>query len=105
MLRKCKITVLKKTFNEELAREYGAEGIAPCDFVREGQEYITDFQRPEGFCEEAWNAMHQYVFAIAHGGADKLFFDDTWIRKPGMAVCSCNDGLRPVIFKIEAMEE
>lgn len=25
--------------------------------------------------------------------------------KPGVAICSCNDGLRPVIFKIEATNE
>ena len=28
-----------------------------------------------------------------------------WIRKPGVAICSCNDGLRPVIFKLEATEQ
>lgn len=28
-----------------------------------------------------------------------------WIRKPGVAICSCNDGLRPVIFKLEATDE
>ena len=29
-----------------------------------------------------------------------------WIRKPGVAICSCNDGgLRPVIFKLEATGE
>ena len=27
-----------------------------------------------------------------------------WIRTPGVAICSCNDGLRPVIFKMEATD-
>ncbi|MDR1686880.1 MAG: hypothetical protein LBR82_10700 [Desulfovibrio sp.] len=27
------------------------------------------------------------------------------MRKPGIAICSCNDGLRPVIFKIEKTGE
>ena len=31
--------------------------------------------------------------------------DGDWIRKPGVAICSCNDGLRPVIFKLEATGE
>ena len=54
---------------------------------------------------EAWKAIYQYVFTLAHGGAIKeLFYYGDWIRKPGVAICSCNDGLRPVIFKIEAEE-
>ncbi len=34
-----------------------------------------------------------------------VFYYGGWIREPGVAICSCNDGLRPVIFKLEAMEE
>ena len=34
-----------------------------------------------------------------------LFYYGDWIRKPGVAICSCNDGLRPVIFKLEATDE
>ena len=54
-MKKVKITVLKTTFDAELARE--------------------------------------------------LFYFGDWIRKPGVAICSCNDGLRPVIFKLEATDE
>ena len=43
--------------------------------------------------------MYQYVFAISHG-AEKFYYED-WIEKEGVAICSCNDGIRPVIFKIE----
>ena len=28
-----------------------------------------------------------------------------WIKKPGVAIVSCNDGLRPVIMKLEATNE
>ena len=28
-----------------------------------------------------------------------------WIRKPNVAIVSCNDGLRPVIMKLEATDE
>ena len=28
-----------------------------------------------------------------------------WIKKPGVAIVSCNDGLRPVIMKLEATDE
>ena len=45
------------------------------------------------------------MFALTHGACDWLFYDGDWIRKPGVAICSCNDGLRPVIFKLEATDE
>ena len=96
---KCKITVLKTLFMEDLAEEYGAKGIGKCSRHTEGQVYYTDYAIPEGFCGEAWKAMFQYVFALAHGS--EVFYNGRWMDKPGVAVCSCNDGIRPVIFKIE----
>ena len=69
-MKKVKITVLKTTLDEELAREYGADGLGPCPMLRAGQVFYGD-----------------------------------WIGRPGVAICSCNDGLRPVIFKLEATEE
>ena len=35
-MKKVKITVLKTTLDEELAAEYGAEGLGPCPMLREG---------------------------------------------------------------------
>ena len=32
-MKKVKITVLKTTFDEELAREYGAEGLGACPML------------------------------------------------------------------------
>ena len=34
----------------------------------------------------------------------ELFYYGDWIRQPGVAICSCNDGLRPVIMKLEATD-
>ena len=102
---KVKITVLRKTFIKDLAEEYGAEGLGPCPMLREGQVFYADYAKPEGLCDEAWKAIYQYVFALAHGAGKELFYYGDWIRKPGVAVCSCNDGLRPVIFKLEATDE
>ena len=104
-MTKCKITVLKRNFDEELAKEYGAEGLGRCPMLREGQVFYADYAKPEGLCDEAWKAIYQYVFALAHGADKDLFYYGDWIRVPGVAICSCNDGLRPVIFKLEATEE
>ena len=96
-MKKVKITVLKTTLDKELAAEYGAEGLKACPMLKEGQVFYADY--------EAWKAIYQYVFALAHGAGDGLFYYGDWIRKPGVAICSCNDGLRPVIFKLEATDE
>ena len=98
-MKRVKITVLKTTLDRELAAEYGVEGL------KAGQVFYADYAKPEGMCDEAWKAIYQYVFALAHGAGTDLFYYGDWIRKPGVAICSCNDGLRPVIFKLEATDE
>ena len=104
-MHQVKITVLRKTLQEDLAREYGVQGLGPCPMLREGQVFYADYAKPDGLCDEAWKAIYQYVFALAHGAGEGLFYFGDWIRKPGVAICSCNDGLRPVIFKLEATDE
>ena len=104
-MKTVKITVIKKTLDEELAREYDAEGLTACPMLTTGQVFYADYAKPEGFCDEAWKAIYQYVFALAHGAGNDVFYYGDWIRKPGIAICSCNDGLRTVIFKLEATDE
>ena len=104
-MKKVKITILKTTLNKELAEEYGAVGLTSCPMMKEGQVFYADYAKPYGFCDEAWKAIYQYVFALAHGAGNGTFYYGDWIRKPGVAICSCNDGLRPVIIKLEATEE
>ena len=104
-MKKVRITVLKTTLDEELARQYGVPGLKACPMLRAGQVFYADYAKPEGLCDEAWKAIYQYAFALAHGAGDGLFYFGDWIRQPGVAICSCNDGLRPVIFKLEATDE
>lgn len=104
-MKKVKIIVLRKMFNEDLVREYGADNLTACPMLREGQVFYADYAKPEGLCDEAWKAIYQYVFALAHGAGNETFYYGDWIRKPGVAICSCNDGLRPVIFKLETTDE
>lgn len=104
-MKKVRITVLKTTLDEELARQYGVLGLTACPMLRAGQVFYADYAKPEGLCDEAWKAIYQYVFALAHGAGEGLFYFGDWIREKGVAICSCNDGLRPVIFKLEATDE
>lgn len=104
-MKKCKITILKTTLDQELAEKYGVPGLEACPMMKEGQVFYADYAKPEGFCDEAWKAVYQYVFALAHNNGKEVFYFGDWVREPGVAICSCNDGLRPVIFKIEATDE
>ena len=104
-MKKCRITILKTTLDKELAEEYGVPGLKACPLMQEGQVFWADYAKPEGFCDEAWKAIYQYVFALAHGAGGRLFYYGDWIDKEGVAICSCNDGLRPVIMKIERTDE
>lgn len=104
-MKKVKITVLKTTLDATLAAEYGVEGLTACPMLKAGAVFYADYAKPDGLCDEAWKAMYQYVFALSHGADAGLFYYGDWIRTPGVAICSCNDGLRPVIFKLETTEE
>ena len=102
-MKKVRITILKTTFQQELAEEYGIDGLTVCPLMEEGQVFYADYAKPDGFCDEEWKAIYQYVFALAHG-ADEIWYFGDWIKKPGVAIVSCNDGLRPVIMKLEATD-
>jgi len=73
---------------------------AKCDRVNIGDEYISkSLNMPEGFCSWAWADIQRDV---AHLAMDGNF---PWIKKEGNMVSCCTDGLRPVVFKLERMEE
>ena len=88
--------------------EYGVPGLGPCPLMKEGQIFYADHAKPEGFCDEAWKAIYQYVFVLAHGAnMDNSWYYGDWINEEhkDVAICSCNDGLRLVIIKVERTDE
>mgnify|MGYP001451750124 CR=1 FL=1 len=102
---KCKITVLKRTLNEDIAKEFVDMSIGPCESFKEGQEFILDFaQKPEGFCDWAWNDIYKTYVTIARGGnfSEDMFKD--WMKDNKSMITCCTDGVRPVIFKVERLE-
>ena len=103
-MKRVKITVLKTTWTGIWRRNTAprADGLSHAA-GRAG--LLRRLRQAGGFCDEAWKAVYQYAFALAHGAGEGLFYYGDWIRKPGVAICSCNDGLRPVIFKLEATDE
>lgn len=102
-MKKVRITVLETMTNERLMAEYGAPGIGPCPFHRKGEVFLSEGGgKPEGLCAEAWDAFGKYVFALASGGEG---FWPEWIARRNLSVNCCNDGLRPVVFRCETVEE
>lgn len=101
MLR-CRITVMKQTVHMDLMEKF-ENPIEHACFMNVGDVFISEgAQRPEGFCESAWESMLPFVMTLAHGGKDIY---DGWMKDPRSAMISCNDGFRPVSFYIEALEE
>ena len=98
-LGKCRITVLKRMFNQALVDAYleVEDGYGACDRFEDGQEFVLDnpYFKPEGFCSWAWADIRHDIMLIATGG------DPPWIKQPHTIISGCTDWFRPIIFKIE----
>ncbi len=107
MKHKCRITVLRREFFPDLAAEYLADpDVGPCSLFHDGQEFIVDqrgFDRMlhGQFCSEAWDCISRYVYAALQGGSIMR----GWTNDEKMMITCCNDGTRPVIFKLERIDE
>lgn len=102
-MKKVKITVLETTFNKQLAEKYAHDGLKPCSYNVAGQVFYSNgWQKPKDLCDNAWKSMQEYVMTLSHGGED---FYDGWLKDKNAAIIACNDGIRPVIFKVEALDE
>jgi uncharacterized repeat protein (TIGR04076 family) len=53
------------------------------------------------FCAEAWDSISRYVYAALQGG----LIMKGWTNYEKMMIAACSDGVRPVIFKIERIDE
>lgn len=103
MQHKCKITVLRRELFQDLADQYLADpNSGKCPNFQDGQEFIVDndgFFRMlhGGFCAEAWDCISRYVYSALQGGSIMR----GWTNDEKVMIACCNDGTRPVIFKLE----
>jgi uncharacterized repeat protein (TIGR04076 family) len=100
----CRITVIKRTLNAEIAQEYCQKTITACDAFKEGQVFTCGIAKPEGFCDWAWINIQPFVAVLLSGGnfSTKLF--PGWMKRDDTMIACCADGVRPVVFKLERME-
>lgn len=105
-MAKCRITVLKRTLNTDLAQEYCGMEITKCPYFEEGQQFIGSlFEKPQNFCEWAWNDINKVVSTLDRGGNFSTGVFDNWMKADNMMIVCCTDGIRPVSFKVERIEE
>ena len=100
----CKITVLRRMFNSDLAEAYRRPDIrkGPCLFFAEGQEFVVGQlgERPADFCDWAWNDIHKVLMCLMTNGDF-----GPWMKDGNMMVACCTDGIKPVVFKLERLDE
>jgi uncharacterized repeat protein (TIGR04076 family) len=102
-----RITVSKRAEYPDLIDEYVPKtpeqaGYGACGLFRDGQTVIVGERpdKPADFqCHGAWADIRRDVAIVLFGG------DAPWINRPGTMITSCTDGLRPVTFLIERIEE
>ena len=101
-MKKVRITVKKIACYEDLIKAYENPIEHACE-MKLGQTFLANgWQKPDGFCDSAWDSISPFVLALSHGAGN---FYDGWMKNPKSAMISCNDGFRPVSFLLEATDE
>lgn len=110
MQHKCKVTVIDKKCFADYQEQYLADPKSgPCLFYNVGDEFIferygaedTFWREGNGTqCAEAWDCISRYIYTALQGGSIMR----NWTNDERMMIACCNDGTRPVIFKIERMD-
>ena len=109
MKRRIKITVLKREFYQELADAFLVHPqVGKCGKFQDGQVFFVEegqydtFTHDGCFCQSAWDTIKDTVYSGLMGGN---LYREGWSRDPGKLVLCCRDGIRPVVFLLEKMEE
>lgn len=110
MQYKCKVTVIdKKCFTDYQEKYLAAPDAGACPFYEVGDEFIFERYGDEDTfwlagngtqCGEAWDCISRYIYTALQGGSIMR----GWTNDERMMIACCNDGTRPVIFKIERLD-
>lgn len=128
MRHQCKVTVLKTKCFKDLQEKYLADPKSgPCPCYHAGDTYLFE-RTPDNdsfwrmglntlvkgsgdpditaggpkmpFCAEAWDAVSRYIYTALQGGS----IMHGWTNDERVMITCCNDGTRPVIFKLERID-
>lgn len=110
MQYQCKVTVIDKKCFPDLQEAYLLDPKSgPCPFYNVGDEFL--FERYGGedtfwregngaHCAEAWDCISRYIYTALQGGSIMR----GWTRDEHVMIACCNDGTRPVIFRLERLD-
>ena len=101
-MKKVKITVKRIAQYDDLIAQYENPIEHACEMKLDQVFVSIDAQKPEGFCDSAWESIFPFLKELANGGGN---FYDGWMKNEKSAMISCNDGFRPVSFLLETIEE
>lgn len=100
-MSKLKVTVLKRTFDQELADAYCSAKASPCPHFAKGQEFIVErVKKPDNFCTWAWNDLFRAFQTLRAGGRFA-----GWSKSENSLIRCCTSGVRPVIFNLEWIDD
>ena len=110
MQHKCRVTVIDKKCFTDYQQAYLADPQSgPCPFYQVGDEFLferyggedTFWREGNGTqCAEAWDCISRYIYTALQGGSIMR----GWTNDERMMIACCNDGTRPVIFRIERLD-
>lgn len=110
MQYKCKLTVIDKKVFPDLQEKFLADpNSGACPFYEVGTEYLFERYGDEdtfwtqgkgAHCSEAWDCFSRYVYTALQGGSIMR----GWTNDEHIMIACCNDGTRPVIFKLERLD-
>ena len=104
MNKKIKITVLRTEFYKDLAEKYAVDDLGMCPYHKEGQVLYSDgINCPEDMCIEAWKVILPMVRQLSEGKL--LQPSGTWLKDDTVSVTVCPDGIHPVVFLLEALND
>lgn len=126
---KVKVTVIDKKCYADLQAQYCADPTCgACPIYNVGDEFVfrSDGEREDFWhmglntltktdadpntvaggptmphCSEAWDAISRYIYTGLQGGS----ILKGWMKEDNMMITCCSDGTRPVIFKIERIDD
>ena len=103
-MKKVRITVIKKEFYPDFAEKYLTEGgeVGACPLMNLGDSFLYEggAVMPKGLCPWAWIDLYRGVNALSAGATYK-----PWNNRDGVQILCCSDGIRPVVFLVEALDD
>ena len=77
------------------------ENFSACNRVKDNQEFTihNPYEMPDGICSYAWADIRPQILAIASGSTF------SFLKEKNTTIATCTDPFRPVLFKIEKIDE